>query len=217
MNEAVNTSPHKSIGLSRLHDKSEFCLGLRNLSTVISTSSYLVLVQAKDRGACLRYLRNESVQKDLQTQGGNRPFVDYAVHSWYRHVSVTGDRYAELSQIATDFFVSDSPSWNLWRLRFHQLWSLDYSEDECSGQDLPSPTYYAAFFGLEETISYLHSKDPDSINAIGGAHGTSIKAAYVAGHLKLTARLEDLGANLNVAVGRYLTGSLCLFFTVELP
>ena len=156
--------------------------------------------------ACLSYLRDESVQEDLRTQGGNRPFLDYAVRSWYRHVSTAGERYQELSQIATDFFMSDNSGWNLWRLRFHQLWSLDHPEDELEGQKLPSPIYYAAFFGLEETIGHLHSKEPLSINAVGGIHGTPIKAAYAAGHSKLATRLDGLGADLNMSVGRY--GSL---------
>ena len=160
---------------------------------------------------CLRYLRDDNVQEDLRLQKETRPFVDYAVRFWHRHVSQLGERYESLSQIATDFFASDMPDWELWRSRFHHLWNLEHPEEEPDGKENPSPMYYAAFFGLEETIERLHSKRPDSIDTVGGVHGTPIKAAYAAGHSQIAMRLAGLGADLNISAGCHgsLLGSAC--------
>ena len=81
MNKVVNISFHKFIELNRFHDKLKFCSKLRNLFIVINTFSYLILMQTKDKKACFRYFKIESVQKDFQTQKENRSFVDYAIHS----------------------------------------------------------------------------------------------------------------------------------------
>ncbi|KAI4087709.1 MAG: hypothetical protein L6R37_008289, partial [Teloschistes peruensis] len=209
--EVRSTGSDSSPGLMTIHLKhfsvKQFLLttnGQSELSdTQIYTSSYSEIQNNHLAITCLRYLRDENVQEDLRAQSGNRPFVDYAVQSWHRHVSTAGKRFGELNRIATEFFMPDNSEWNLWRLRFHQLWNLDHPEDEREGQNLPSPIYYAAYFGLEETVNHLQSKEPDSINVIGGLHGTPIKAAYAAGHLKLVVRLVGLRADLNISEGRH--------------
>ena len=178
--------------------------GVDALSSAQTENNYLAII-------CLRYLMDDNVQEDLRLQGDKRRFTDYAAQFWHQHVSRLGTRYRALSQIATDFFAHALPEWRLWRSRHNHLWCLEFAEEEVDDQELPSPMYYAAYFGLEETIECLHTEEPDSINAIGGPHGTPIKAAYAAGHSQITMRLAELGAELDISAGCHgsLLGCAC--------
>lgn len=53
--------------------------------------------------AILRFLRSESVSS-AKKPADTYPFFNYAVQSWYIHVSSASSRYSTLDQIASNFF-----------------------------------------------------------------------------------------------------------------
>ena len=57
----------------------------------------------------LRYLRYNSVQEDLRSQGGKRCFIDYAVQFWHMYIPRLRLRFGAVSQDIIKYLHSKTP------------------------------------------------------------------------------------------------------------
>ncbi|MCJ1346752.1 hypothetical protein MMC31_004970 [Peltigera leucophlebia] len=63
--------------------------------------------------------------------------------------------------------------------------------------------YYAALFGLVDTVKFLQDQKDFNLNEVGGKYGTALQAACAHGHLSIVRCLVDYGADIDIQGGEY--------------
>ena len=150
--------------------------------------------------SCIRFLDFEKVWSSTEEDHTSRPFLDYAVKSWYKHLSSGDDASPETIQLINRFFEPENPNWNAWRTRFESAQDNRKQESNPAG-----PLYYASFFGLVDTIKWLREERNEDPNATGGFYGTALQAACAKGHRSAVKQLCDSGVDINKEGGRHGT------------
>ena len=154
--------------------------------------------------ACLRYIRSMSAIDARNQPHSQRIFSDYAIQYYHEHLSPAGPLYKTAIQMVNEFFDPDNEDWDIWYNAYGELGCAAPHLNQCLSQTLPSRMYYAALFGIEEAIEYLHSRDPTMLNSVGGYYGTPLQAACISRQgLSLVQRLVDLGADMNTRAGHF--------------
>jgi ankyrin repeat protein len=149
---------------------------------------------------CIWYLNFGNVWSSFEKDHTSRPFLDYAVKSWDKHLSSAGDVSPETIKLINQFFEPGNPNWNAWRERFESTQDNRKQESNPGG-----PLYYAALFGLVDTIKWLREERNEDPNAIGGLYGTALQAACAKGHRSAVKQLCNSGVNINIEGGRHGT------------
>jgi ankyrin repeat protein len=150
--------------------------------------------------SCIWYLNFGNVWSAFEKDHTSRPFLDYAVKSWDKHLSSEGDASPETIKLINQFFEPGNPNWNAWRTRYESTQDNRKQESNPGG-----PLYYAALFGLVDTIKWLREERNEDPNAIGGLYGTALQAACAKGHRSAVKQLCNSGVNINIEGGRHGT------------
>ena len=153
---------------------------------------------------CLRYLDYDSSWTPLETpreDPNQHPFLDYAVRSWALHINPSGSDYKDLIRLVNKLFTPHGSHWINWRNRYETLVNEVYQRPESSQNNHGGLLYYAALFGLVDTLNFLRDQNVDDWNSVGGQHGTALQAASAAGHLSAIGFLIDHGADIDAQCG----------------
>ena len=153
---------------------------------------------------CLRYLDYDSSWTRLETSRedpNQHPFLDYAVRSWALHVNSSGSDYKDLIRLINKLFTPHGSHWINWRSRYEKLANEVSQQPETSQGNHGGLLYYAALFGLVDTLKFLRDQKLEDWNSVGGQHGTALQAASAAGHLSAVSFLIDCGANVDAQCG----------------
>ena len=174
------------------------------LSDVVSIPSFDQVIQNNYLAAiCLRYLQCEWNIEAGTISLQKKAFYDYAAQFWYEHISQAGNRYSTLINSVNDFFRPKNIYWEAWRLHFENTWQQQHSSEIQAAVCTANPFYYAAWFGLTDTVDHLHQKHTEMLNTSGGIYGTPLQAACYAGHSTLVMHLLDIGAEVNISTGHF--------------
>ena len=152
---------------------------------------------------CLRYLQCEPSTEAGTVLLQEKAFYDYAAQFWYQHISPAGSTYSILIKFVNEFLEPKNAFWEPWRLHFEHLWQQQHSSEIQAANYTPNPFYYAAWFGLIDTVDHLHQKHAEMLNTSGGIYGTPLQAACYAGHSTLVMHLLDIGAEANISTGYF--------------
>jgi ankyrin repeat protein len=171
------------------------------LSDQISQNCHLASI-------CLRYLSYEKswlCSSDSSCDGKCSPFLDYAVRSWYLHVSLERETDKKLAQSINRFFDPNNQNFNLWRIHLEPN-QQPTSENDSVVENTPAmPLYYASLFGFIDAVKFLQQHEMIQMNAIGGRYGTALQAACIRGHSEIVAFLCSHGAEINLRGGEFTT------------
>ena len=153
---------------------------------------------------CLRYLNYDSSWTPLGTSHedpNQHPFLDYAVRSWALHINSSGSDYKDLIRLVNKLFTPHGSHWINWRDRYEKLVYQVSQQPESSQINHGGLLYYAALFGLVDTLKFLQDQKVDDWDSVGGQHGTALQAASAAGHLSAISFLIDHGADIDAHCG----------------
>ena len=194
-------------------DPKDKTVGLVHLSVrefLLSRTSMNISLSGQDCGdnclakICLRYLDYDSSWTRLETSREDpnpHPFLDYAVRSWALHVNSSGSDYKDLIRLVNKLFTPHGSHWINWRNRYEELANEVSQQPETSQGNHGGLLYYAALFGLVDTLKFLRDQKLEDWNSVGGQHGTALQAASAAGHLSAVSFLIDCGANVDAQCG----------------
>ena len=155
---------------------------------------------------CLWYLLYDKTWLCSSSSSCNqkcRPFLEYAVSSWYLHISLENDMEKELSAVINEFFDPKNQNWHFWRTHFER--KREPTTETKEEYAAASPFYYASFFGFTHTVKFLQEHGSAEIDAVGGEHGSALQAASFHGHLSIVQFLCSRGADFNLRGGKYGT------------
>jgi ankyrin repeat protein len=152
---------------------------------------------------CLQYLQYKKTWTDHDGATGIRPFVDYAARQWHQHLRRDHGGYSKALALVHQFFGQKSQKWTTWRDYVGET-ATDEPESQVPDAALPSgPLYYAALYGLIETIDFLLAEDGADVNAVGGIYGTALQVASAKGHHEVVNRLICQDADLDLRAGKF--------------
>lgn len=165
---------------------------------------------------CLTYLNDEATWQYNPCEDRNpiyrRPFLEYAVFKWYSHLRPSEEHPAKLNLQLQLFFGLYNSNWENWRRLYEASPNADSGILDKGGSPGQSSTadpdtltqsmlghrfYYAALFGLEEVLRYLHSVGKVDINDSDGLFGNPLLGAVGNGHLSVVRFLLGAGADVN--------------------
>ena len=145
--------------------------------------------------ACLGILLRLDDQVDRESIK-NFPLARYAAQYWATHA-----RFENVSSRIKDgmeyLFDADRPQFATW------LWI--YDEDYWDGLPMHTmrpekpaavPLYHAILLGFRDLAKQLITEHPELVNATGGAKGTPMHAAAIAGYVDVLSLLFEHGADL---------------------
>ena len=190
----------KTVGLVHLSVK-EFLLSRISMNISLSGQDCEDNFLAK---ICLRYLDYDSSWTLLgisREDPNQHPFLDYAVRSWPLHVNSSGSDYNDLIRLVNKLFTPHGSHWINWRNRYEKLANEVSQQPEMSQGNHGGLLYYAALFGLVDTLKFLRDQKLENWNSVGGQHGTALQAASAAGHLSAVSFLIDCGADIDAQCG----------------
>ena len=183
-----------------------------------SVQEYLVSDRIK-QGSAKQYSMQEAECHNVITRGSlkylmqlqqplSREAVEasalarYTAKFWSSHLQKTGDKIAQVNQLAMSLMAIEEPGYLNW-IQLHD------PDDQFEGMNLerslhsfPMPLYYAALLGLSMIASMLLDKGAN-VNAQGGKYGNALQAASAEGHEQMVKILLDKGANVNAQGGYY--------------
>ena len=102
------------------------------------------------------------------------PFRDYAVRSWTLHINSSGLDDIDLIRLVNKLFTPHGSHWNNWRNRYETLVNEVSQRPESSQNSHGGLLYYAALFGLVDTLKFLRDQKVDDWDLVGGKHGTAL-------------------------------------------
>ncbi|KAL2046479.1 hypothetical protein ABVK25_011834 [Lepraria finkii] len=187
----------KTVGLVHISVQ-EFLLSRTSMNISLSghdcENNYLAKI-------CLRYLDYNSSWKTSSGGLSQHPFLDYAVRSWILHVNSSGSNYKDLIRLVNKFFNPSGSHWINWRNRYEILATEASQRLKVSQDNHGGLLYYAALFGLVDTLQFLQDQKVEDWDSVGGQYGTALQAASAAGHLSAVSFLIDRGANIDAQCG----------------
>ncbi|KAJ5761766.1 uncharacterized protein N7511_005148 [Penicillium nucicola] len=147
---------------------------------------------------CLRYVTCPRVWRDKNPVENDRVlgyFLDYAVRSWQKHISVGNSRDAEAVELVNQLFDIRRSHWISWKEWF------DLNDEEGGNQSKleessVSSLYYAAWLGLTDAVKFLIHDRKHSTNEKGNFGRTPLVAACGRGNLRVAEILLDHGAHV---------------------
>ena len=157
---------------------------------------------------CLSYLGYAKSWQCSTSSGCDqkyRPFLDYAVNSWYLHVSVENEMDEGLSSSINKFFHPENQNWYLWRTHFERSPQTTTTTGTEKQHNAARPLYYASFFGFISAVKFLTEHESAELDVVGGFYGSALQAACYRGHLQVVKFLCNRGADVNIRGGEYET------------
>ena len=146
---------------------------------------------------CLTYLLMEDFQKsepnnvDLDSVLQKYPFLRYAARFWPIHVAQSGAEKEMQPLIQRLMTPKPNRSFLFW-IRI----IVTVSRTGPYRNFRPHPLYYAASWGLRETVSSLLAQGASIDDRAGGYQGTALHAACFRGHPKVLKLLLEHGADV---------------------
>jgi ankyrin repeat protein len=151
-------------------------------------SAHMTLAQA-----CLGVLLSLNDQSKRSSLG-DFPFAKYAANHWGDHVRFKRVSFeSRIRDTLEHFLRGDKPHWNAWH-RFRD----DDKRLSPSADVIPTPLFYAAFYGLSETVKRLIEKHPEHVNPRGHSAATPLYGALMGNQFDVAQLLYDYRANVNI-------------------
>jgi ankyrin repeat protein len=128
--------------------------------------------------------------------------AQYAAEFWSKHAQAAGERRGDLSHQIMSLFLKKNGAYLNWAKMsdLDRHWRKPIFTETL--EDVPTPLYFASFFGWTDIIEQLLSAGAN-INAQGGLYGNALQAASAKGHKKTVGLLLTAGANINLQGGFY--------------
>ena len=155
---------------------------------------------------CLRNLNDRKSWERVNRQDCEKQsysFLDYAVRSWYLHVSPTGDKYRNVVQLVMDFVHGGNSNWNTWRTRYESEKVESASDTGFLGEGPASSIYYLSLFGLFEPLQLLLKNGENEVNKTGGYYRSALQAACAEGHTTVVDLLTKENIDLDAQGGKF--------------
>ncbi|KAL2840958.1 hypothetical protein BJX68DRAFT_258316 [Aspergillus pseudodeflectus] len=221
--ELRGTTPDEELRKKTVHlihfSASEFLLGQHGYAPFADT----MLQEYHLAQKCLGYIDCSATWQPELNENleliQDRPFLVYASFHWFQHVGACAHSPYDMNPRLLSFFSVVNPNWSEWRSYYEysededseKLGSEESDSEEGSDTDKGNPeagpipggrTYYAALFGLEYVMEYLHKTGIFDKDQSGGEHGNPLQAAAFRGQTGALKFLLDVGANPE-AEGRF--------------
>lgn len=162
--EIKSTNPDQPLVLRTVHlahfsvKQFLFCVSPEIKSFTIDNVAFSNQITQNNHLAniCLRYLsykRSWRYSSSSRCDHKCRSFLDYAVKSWYLHISIENEMNQELSHNINRFFHPKNQIWHLWRMHFERI--SETTTETQKGHDAATSLYYASLFGFTNTVEFL--------------------------------------------------------------
>ncbi|KAJ5422098.1 NACHT nucleoside triphosphatase [Penicillium cf. griseofulvum] len=144
---------------------------------------------------CLVYLLDPTLSNGKLEEAKLKmfPLSRFAAMQWFYFYSHSGNGKSNIESLILRLFKDQTESYQTWVRLYHMdyMGLIGAGDMECENEDIPSPLYYAALFGLEYVSSALIASLGDEttiyadVNSQGGKYGNALQIASYEGHEKM--------------------------------